>query len=331
MAMVEQNISGVKLEKLRQKANKKTKFMRRMPIIVFIICLLLSMLKPRNIGLFFIFTSGEDIDIGNIGIGILMLFGEVMLAFCMAALAFAIYMLLFWKKSYNLFNDNYKNKYVLQKMREVRGFSNLRYVPKHGITFLELEKANLLPGRAKSFFESKDYFEGTYDMIRFWSSNVETFENNDSAMAVFSGQVIVFSMFHEFKISQTAIQIFPKKENKKMKGLTFPIKIETENESFHNMFSVFAEEEHNAFYILTPQVIEDIMEFAQMINENIYIVFIGQYMYVGCEQMRNPFDALVDVPLEDQTQNIVKATDLIQKARDILIHIEKQSHAEKAN
>ena len=36
--MVEQNISGVKLEKLRQKANKKTKFMRRMPIIVFIIC-----------------------------------------------------------------------------------------------------------------------------------------------------------------------------------------------------------------------------------------------------------------------------------------------------
>lgn len=322
MAMVEQNISGVKLEKIRQKANRKTKFMYRMPKVVFIICLLLSMLKPRNIGLFLIFTSGEGIDIGTIAIGIIMILGEIMLAFCMTALAFAIYMLIFWKKTYNLFNDNYKNKYALLKIREVPGFSDLKYAAKQGLTFQELSNVKLLPGSAKSFFVSQDYFEGIYYTVRFRSSSVETYETNNSSLAVFEGQVIVFSSFHEFKISETAIQIFPKKQYSKMKGMTFNEKVETENETFNNMFSVFAQDGHNAFYILTPKVLEDIIEFAKILNNNIYIVFIDKYMYIGCEQMRNPFNAVVDIPVEEQSKNIVMATDIIQKARDILIHIE---------
>lgn len=322
MAMIEQNISGVKLEKLRQKAEKKTKFLWKMPKVVFVICLLLSMLKPRNIGLFLIFAKGEGIDTGTVLTGILMILGEVMVAFCMAALAFAIYMLFFWKKTYNLFNDNYKNKYVLLKIREVPGFLNLKYVAKQGISFQELSKVKLLPGSAESFFVSQDYFEGIYDTIRFRSSTVETYEPNNSSLAVFEGQVICFSSFHEFKISETAIQIFPKKQNSKMKDMTFHEKVETESEAFNSMFSVFAQDEHNAFYILTPEVMEDIMEFYKIIDNNIYIVFHDRYMYLGCEQMRNPFNAQVDVPIEEQSKKIGMATELIQKARNILIHME---------
>ena len=119
MAMIEQNISGVKLEKLRQKAVKKTKFLKKMPKVVFVVCLLLAMLKPRNIGLFLILTSGEGLDFGTIGIGIIMILGEILLAFCIAAAAMGFYLLLSWKKTYNEFNDNYKNKYALLKIREV--------------------------------------------------------------------------------------------------------------------------------------------------------------------------------------------------------------------
>lgn len=323
MPMIEQNISGVKLEKIRQKANKKTKFMYRMPIAVFVICLLLSTTKPRNIGLFLLIIEGE-MDSGTLFVGILMVLGEIMLAFCMAALAFAVYMLVFWKKSYNLFNDNYKNKYALVKMREVSGFSNLKYAAKQGISFQEISQIKLLPGSAKSFFVSKDYFEGTYDTIHFYASNVETYEPDNSALAVFNGQVIVFHSFHDFKISESAIQIFTKKQSSKMKYMTFSEKVETENEAFNNIFSVYAQDSHNAFYILTPKVIEDIMEFYKMINNNIYIVFYDKYMYIGCEQMRNPFDAVVDIPVEEQSKNIYKATDIIKKARDVLIQIENQ-------
>lgn len=78
MAMIKQNISGVKLEKLSQKAVKKTKFLKKMPKVVFVVCLLLVMLKPRNIGLFLILTSGEELDLGTIRIGTLMILGEIL-------------------------------------------------------------------------------------------------------------------------------------------------------------------------------------------------------------------------------------------------------------
>ncbi|HIT87449.1 MAG TPA: DUF3137 domain-containing protein [Candidatus Coprocola pullicola] len=322
MAIIEQNISGVKLEKMRQKANRKTKFMFKLPKFVFIVCVLFTLSK--NMDFFRLIFSNYEISRDEIIGGIFMIMGGVLMSFCIAAASFGFYLWIFWKKSYDIFNDNYKNKYAFLKIKEVPGFSNLKYSSNQGITFDQLLKANLLPGRAKSFFKSKDYFEGIYDKIRFCASSVETYETNNSAAALFRGQVIVFSMFHEFKISQTAIQIFPKKQNSKMKGLTFSQKVETENEVFNNMFSVFAEDGHNAFYILTPRVMEDIMKFAQIINNNIYIVFADKYMYVGCEHMQNPFDAVVDLPIEEQSKNIAKATDMIQKARDILIYIENQ-------
>lgn len=79
-----------------------------MPKVVFVVCLLLAMLKPRNIGLFLILTSGEGLDFGTIGIGIIMILGEILLAFCIAAAAMGFYLLLSWKKTYNEFNDNYR-------------------------------------------------------------------------------------------------------------------------------------------------------------------------------------------------------------------------------
>ncbi len=109
-----------------------------------------------------------------------------------------------------------------------------------------------------------------------------------------------------------------------MKVLTFLVNIETENEVFNNMFSVYAKYGHNAFYILKPKVMEDIMEFVGIINNNVYIVFYDKYMCIGCEQMRNLFDAVVNVSVEEQGKDMTMAADIIQKARDILIHIESQ-------
>lgn len=322
MAMIEQNISGVKLERMRQKANHKTKVMFTLPKVIFILSVILTLIQNRYF--FILLFEGYEMGWDSIVGGIFMIIGGIMISFCMAALVFAFYMLIVWKKAYNLFNDNYKNKYVLLKMQEVPGFSQLKYSPGKGLTFEETVNRNLLPGRTKSLFQSEDYFEGIYDGICFRSSSVETQDSSRSSVSLFSGQVIIFSMFHEFKISAAPLQIFSKKEYTKMKDFTLPIRIETENEVFNNLFSVFAEDEHNAFYILTPQVMEDMMEFAQIVKNDIYFIFADQYMYVGCEQMRNPFNAIVDMPIEEQSQNIVKAIDVIQKAKNILIHMEEQ-------
>ena len=46
--------------------------------------------------------------------------------------------------------------------------------------------------------------------------------------------------------------------------------IHTENEIFNSRFSVFAYDEHNAYYILTPQRMEKIMYFADVMNCLLY-------------------------------------------------------------
>ena len=190
-----------------------------------------------------------------------------------------------------------------------------------GLAFEELLKTNLLPGTSKLSFRVEDYFEGVYNHIHFRSCRVET---GDSSVPLFQGQIMIFEGFHTFKKSKSYIQIFSKKESDKMKGQTLPIKVQTENENFNNQFSVFTQEEHNAFYVLTPKVIEDIMEFTKTINSSVYIVFLDNHMYIGCKQMQNPFNAVVDLPIEEQGENIIMTANLIQKARDILIQIESQ-------
>lgn len=93
MAVVEQNISGVKLEKIRQKANNKTKFMFKMPKVVFVVCILLTLLKNTD---FYAFFSGYEMNGGVIAEGVFMIIGGIILSFCIAA-AVAFYMLVFGK------------------------------------------------------------------------------------------------------------------------------------------------------------------------------------------------------------------------------------------
>lgn len=315
MAVVEQNISGVKLEKMRKRVCRLTFLAIKGAKAVFAVGVVVTLFRQRH----FIRYIAEGHWQAAIGAGA-MAAGGLMMSFCVAAAFYAVCSMLFWSRSYNLFNQNYKNKYVLTKMRETPGFSALKYTAGRGLPFGGLAKAKLLPVSSETYFKSKDYFEGVYDRIRFCSGSVETFDTA-SAATLFEGQVIIFSAFHEFKISETPVQIFSSKENGKMKGRTLPHKIETENAAFNRKFSVFAEDGHTAFYILTPQVLEDITEFAGLFPGATYMAFAGESMYVGCAQLHNPFDAFVDVPVEEQSANIKKAAEVIRKARDIMIDI----------
>lgn len=49
--------------------------------------------------------------------------------------------------------------------------------------------------------------------------------------------------------------------------------IQTENSVFNENFAVFAENEQNAFYILTPQVMEQITAFQEAMEGNVYLSF----------------------------------------------------------
>ena len=94
--------------------------------------------------------------------------------------------------------------------------------------------------------------------------------------------------------------------------------IHTENETFNSRFSIYATDEHNAYYILTPQRMEKIMRFADAIQGQISVVFRDQKLFVAVSR-DSMFDANIDQPVADQTSKITEDTKFIQKAKEILV------------
>lgn len=77
-------------------------------------------------------------------------------------------------------------------------------------------------------------------------------------------------------------------------------------------------DEHNAYYILTPQRMEKIMEFADAVEGQISLVFYDEKLFAAVRR-ESMFDAVMDEPVSKQTEYILEDADFIQKAKGILI------------
>lgn len=318
MAMIEQNMSGVKLERLRKKARRRIRIAKGIRYGVFGAGAILSLsFSLCDLMRFLPSMLSAGVLIGLIG----MALGGVLISFLAALVLYLIALCILGKPSEE-FARNYKNKYVLMKLREFPGFSQLRYDQNRGLSAQELYRACLPSGEYMPNIRSMDYWEGSYDCVRFQAAQLD-FCAYDSHIMLFDGQVMIFSLFDEYKLSQTPVQVFAKRQGReKPKGLTFPEEIQTENEVFNQKFSVYAQDGQNAFYVLTPQVLEDILAFSEITNAGIYLVFSGQTLYVGCEQAENPFEPQEELPLEEQSGKILLAAEMVRRARDILVHLE---------
>ena len=319
MAMIEQNMSGVKLERLRKKARRRIRIAKGIRYGVFGAGAILSLsFSLYDLMRFLPSMLSAGVLIGLIG----MALGGILLSFLVSLLLYLIALCVLGKPSEE-FARNYKNRYVLMKLRESLGFSQLRYDQNRDLPVQKLCQACLPTGQYMPNIRSMDYWEGSYDCIRFQVAQLD-FCAHDSHITLFDGQVMIFSLFDEYKISQTPVQVFAKRKGReKPKGLTFPEEIQTENEAFNQKFSVYAQDGQNAFYILTPQVLEDILAFSEVTDAEIYLVFSGQTLYVGCEQTENPFEPQEELPLEKQSGKILLAAEMVRRARDILVHLEQ--------
>lgn len=320
MAMIQQNISEVKLERMRKKARGRMRIAKGARWGVFGAGALLT-LAWSMYGLILMLPAGMSGDalLGLAG----MTFGGILLSFLVSLL---VYLCLAWAlgKTSDEFSQNYKNKYVLMKLGEYAGFFQLKYRPDRSLPAQEICRACLPPLRNPPLLRSMDYWEGSYDCVQFRAAQLDVWPH-ESHIILFEGQAMIFSLFDDYKISESPVQVFSKGGGKKHQLLTFPQEIQTESLAFHQKFSVYAQDGENAFYILTPRVMEDILEFSQLVETNVYLVFSGQCLYVGCQQAANPFEPQEELPLEAQTGRIHLAAELVKKARDILIHVEEDA------
>lgn len=330
MEWVEQNISGVKLEKLRKDAEKKTRIMKRIFPAGFGVLAVLSL--ASSFPLLHRFQAYGWSDPVTQG-GFWILVGKLMMSVILSGDAFLIYYMMVWKKAYERFNFSFKNKYVLDTIRSLPGFSHLDYKAQSGITYQEMDRMNLIPKGGEAFFEATDELTGELDGVRFCTSNVRTGRRPSGRSSMpkilFEGQILMFDTFDERKISRGFVQVFSKKALPDVKRTAAPLQIQTENALFNENFVVFAEQEENAFYILTPRVLEQITAFQEAMEGKVYLSFCESRLYVTCSQFRNPFDARIDLPIPVQCQQIAADTRILRSAREILVQASEGKEREE--
>lgn len=241
-----------------------------------------------------------------------------------AVLAWALFYFLLVKPDYDHFNSLFKSKYVVSTLQETRLFRDLSYQPQGGLTHDEIRNAAVVACGDKQRFESEDLLSGCYQGLRFRYCDVSTSRvkgsgKNRREAVLFHGQIMHFASFDERKKSAGHLQIFEKKLASDLIGWTAEHEIHTESEAFNRRFRVFATEEHNAFYILTPRMLEQITQFADRAGAQIAISFCGSSMFVAIDRLYSILDASFHVPVPEQKQSILNDVELLRQAGDLLI------------
>ena len=244
-----------------------------------------------------------------------------------ALLAGGIYFLLYHllvRRTYEAFNQAFKCTYVLQTVGELDGFEKLAYSPSGSFGYNEIRDSLVVNSGEAKYFKSEDQLAGTFCSIPFVYGDVVTryMKRNgkkSELRIIFQGQIMRFSLPKDSKWSFGHLQIFEKEFLSNFKGRTAPYQVQTENEAFNQRFEVFAADEHNAFYLLTPQMLEQIVRFADFAGSQIALTFVGPTLYVAVDRSRSMFDASVRKPLKEQRQQILDDANLLKRAGEMLV------------
>ena len=216
----------------------------------------------------------------------------------------------------------YKKDIVNKTINEL--FTNVSYKPDEGIKYDDVNQSDMIALQQFAYnFYSSDYVCGQYKTIKFEMSdiNIEERKESDSYFDVFLGQWYIFDFNKNFK---SDVQVFSKKMrggkqfdffrpyDKKYK------ECKLEDVEFNNKFKIFAENEVDAFYILTPNMMSKIKEFSSKIEGEIIFRFTENKLHIGIDNNKNIFE-FEDIENEiDVNNEINKIKNQLQYIRDFI-------------
>ncbi len=222
----------------------------------------------------------------------LMGLGDMTPIICMAIMVVGIFF--FTGQSGKIQKDYkkiYKENFVVSVLNEV--FDNVKYDYKKGFNSAYVRTFGLT--RLGNKFESEDYLRASYKGINFEQADVvisyhtsHSSNKNSHTTTYFKGRMFAFDF--PFK-SVSSVQVFT--ENYPYRG-TPTIneklnKIEMESDLFNKRFDVLALDDEEAFYVLTPQMMEKIESIRDKYN-HVAMHFSGNKLYVGIWTSDNAFD-----------------------------------------
>lgn len=149
-------------------------------------------------------------------------------------------------------------------------------------------------------FYSNDYVSGIYKGVNFEYSDIcirDKWRDSDGDthyVTLFKGQWFIFDYNKNFKSN---FQVCEKKfKNSKLENLINMFKynkVEFEDIEFNKMFNVYAQNDLDAFYVLTPSMLENIKEINKKIYGELLFCFIDNKLHIGLSNDKDSFEASI--------------------------------------
>ena len=213
----------------------------------------------------------------------------------------------------NKYKSEYRGRYKKDFVRSLIGelVSELSYAPDMGFTTKDVDNFGLV--RLGNRFYSEDYMKASYNDVTFELSDVKVQYHssngkNSHTTTYFKGRMLTFP-FHKKNLS--AVQIFSKgfDYRKSIKEYGKMHKIELEDSEFNQMFDVNASDEVDAFYVLTPPLIQRLKEANRLCKTVAFSVINGK-ITIGLDDGKNSFEPNYQRPLDYDKERIRVENDL---------------------
>lgn len=165
------------------------------------------------------------------------------------------------KRAKNALRSEYKDTFLPGILNE--SFDNAKFEYWVGLTEMEVMQTSLY--KLGNRLESEDLLTGEYKGVSFKQADVHIWnhverEKDSEDIEYFDGRIIMFDTKSDYSSSVRVISK-PRTSGKGDYRLGFDEehRVEMESMEFNDTFKVYARTGHDAFYILTPEVIERMM------------------------------------------------------------------------
>lgn len=223
----------------------------------------------------------------------------------------------------NKFKQQYKSIIVLEIFKNV--FTDITYRPNYGIPEEDISNTNMM--RMGDKYYSNDYIKAKYKNVPFEFSDIKieneyTDSDGDKHTEIlFKGQWYIFDFNKKFKADMQVCERFFR--NAKRGGF-FDYgkfnKVELEDIEFNKQFNVYAQNELDVFYVLTPNTMERIKELNQKTDGKLLLCFIDNKLHVGLHNSKDLFEQSIfkKIDIEKNNKKVKNEILLITQFIDIL-------------
>lgn len=268
-------------------------------------------------------TKFDRKDFILLGLAVLSLFlgffGNIFLVFIPVAIVLVVIVIV------RMINANRKYQLVLKdiivlKMFE-KNFDHVQYQPTKGFTEEFIESTQLIVDGNK--FYSNDHLTASYKGVGFMQADVhvqQVTSDGDSTTTtdIFKGRWLVLDFFKEFSGIHQVRKNHGFFKNRKPLFSRKLKRVEFEDAYFNEEFTCYTDNEQEAFYLMTPRLMQHLLDYQEQYNCEIIIGFLNNKLHVAINDNTNAFEFRRKEINQDTLNTIQAEIDVIKQIVDDL-------------